>query len=461
MRKYLTYLLAGLVLPAAFLASCGQDRSGEYYALISTKTWMYNVMQQYYLFYEDIPTEDNLNFFQKPEQFLSSAASDKDKKNGVLFSHVDSVPAARIMSTALSFGIEGAVMRNDGGNYAVHVLYTQPNSPASEAGLKRGDWILAADDIKISSTNYLRYVMEPTQAYTFQVARTTEEGNPDTLNISMPSPRLVEEPSVYLTRNFQAGGKNVFYLMYNSFEMEDETDLRTKLAEGLAQSPTDIVLDLRYNPGGYVSTGVLLGTLLAPASALGQNCLNMVSNDKLNEMASYTFDASLLEGASSPSYNHLYVITTSSTASAAEMLINCLRPYLREKLIQVGENTFGKNVAQALYTSEDAPQLEFWLTTYYLNNSEGYSDYYTDGLVPDYTRAENLSGELGELGTEQDSLMIPVLYHLEHGSFPIDSQPETTMLSGRSRENTFGTTGKIIYHSVAQKPQRAKVKEAN
>ena len=72
-------VLAGTVL-AGLLSSCGEDRSGEYYALITTKTWIYNVMQENYLFYEDIPSEDELDFFDSPQDFLSSAASSKDKK---------------------------------------------------------------------------------------------------------------------------------------------------------------------------------------------------------------------------------------------------------------------------------------------------------------------------------------------------------------------------------------------
>lgn len=59
--------------------------------------------------------------------------------------------------------------------------------------------------------------------------------------------------------------------MYNSFEITEETELKSKFAEGLASSPNEIVLDLRYNPGGYVSTALLLSTILAPADAMGKH----------------------------------------------------------------------------------------------------------------------------------------------------------------------------------------------
>lgn len=69
-------------------------------------------------------------------------ASDRDQKNGVLFSHIDSVKISRVQSSYPTFGIEGSLVRGVSGDYYYTILYTQPDSPASEMGLKRGDHIL-------------------------------------------------------------------------------------------------------------------------------------------------------------------------------------------------------------------------------------------------------------------------------------------------------------------------------
>lgn len=90
MRRNPFYFILSVLLAVLF-TSCGEDRSGEYYALIGSKTWIYETMQQNYLFYEDLPAEDGLDFFDKPADFLESVVSDRDKKNGVTFSHIDSV----------------------------------------------------------------------------------------------------------------------------------------------------------------------------------------------------------------------------------------------------------------------------------------------------------------------------------------------------------------------------------
>ena len=94
--------------------------------------------------------------------------------------------------------------------------------------------------------------------------------------------------------------------------------------------------------------------------------------------------------------------------------------------------------------------LEFWLTTAYVSNSEGFYEYYDNGLQPDYEAEEDQTAYLGEFGTEQDSLMVPILYHLEYGNFPNSAQqPEV-----QNRSSWQGRS-KVIYNPIAHKPRRS------
>lgn len=451
MRIHPISLITGLIFAMA-ISSCGEDRTGEYYALISTKTWMYETMQENYLFYDELPAEDGLNFFKKPDIFLQSVVAPRDQKNGVIFSHIDSVKISRSISDYPSFGIEGVLVRNAAGNNEVHVLLTYDNSPASDVGIRRGDWIISANGYKITSNNYEQYIQHPSRSWTYQIARKNATGTFDTLSVEMPSPRYVDEPSVYLTKTIQSGNRKAFYIMYNSFNNEEEDQLKEAFNQGMTQSPDDIILDLRYNPGGYVNTALLLGTILAPDNAMGKNFVNLIPNDKFEQTISYTLDPQLLHGVSHASFRNLYIITTESTASASELVINCLKPYLGDRLIQVGEATFGKNVAQSLFTSEEHPLLEFWLTTSYIANSEGYYDYYTTGLEPTYTQVENLAGEIGELGTKEDILLSPILQHMATGNFPEDETDETVEFS---RESNHGSS--VLLNPLARKQKIARI----
>lgn len=441
-------LVYGTVISLTFMA-CGEDRSGEYYALIASKTWIYETMQQNYLFYEDIPAEESLDFFQTPENFLKNAASSRDQKNGTLFSHIDSVNISRALSSSPTFGYEAALIRTGSGDYAIRVLYTQPGSPAEEAGLKRGDWIIAANNKKIGSGDYSKYVSAPTQSYTFTLGNYNGEGF-DTLGVTeIPAPRYIEETNLMKTSFITAGNRTAAYILYNSFGADDTETLQNMFVEIAARQPNDIILDLRYNPGGYVSTSQLLSTLLAPQNAMGQTFLNMTYNDKIAKTESYLFEPSLIPGGTPLAYENLYIITSNNTASASEIVINSLRPYLKERLLQVGTATFGKNVAQSLFTDEQSPQLELWLTTAYLSNAEGFQDYFDNGLQPDYELAENYAEELGELGTAEDMLLAPVFTRMATGSFPAgeDTATETT----RSNPNV-----EVTHCSISKKPKLAK-----
>lgn len=441
-------LIYGTVISLTLMA-CGEDRSGEYYALIASKTWIYETMQQNYLFYEDIPAEESLDFFQTPENFLKNAASSRDQKNGTLFSHIDSVNVSRALSSNPTFGYEAALIRTGSGDYAIRVLYTQPGSPAEEAGLKRGDWIIAANNKKIGSGDYSKYVSAPTQSYTFTLGNYNGEGF-DTLGVTeIPAPRYIEETNLMKTSFITAGNRTAAYILYNSFGADDTETLQNMFVEIAARQPNDIILDLRYNPGGYVSTSQLLSTLLAPQNAMGQTFLNMTYNDKIAKTESYLFEPSLIPGGTPLAYENLYIITSNNTASASEIVINCLRPYLKERLLQVGTATFGKNVAQSLFTDKQSPQLELWLTTAYLSNAEGFQDYFDNGLQPDYELAENYAGELGELGTAEDMLLAPVFTRMATGSFPAgeDIATETT----RSNPNV-----EVTHCSICKKPKLAK-----
>ena len=418
---YLT--IASCLIGAAAFTSCWQDRSGEYYALVGAQNWIYTTMQQDYLYYRDLPEESELNFFQKPAEFLKSVVSEKDGKNGATYSHIDSVSTAdtRALSERPTFGFEVALLQTTQNDYVMQVLYTQPGSPAEEAGLKRGDLIIGADDAAIRPDDYTEYVARPTRAHTFLLGTYhAETSRIDTLGrVEMPAPRLVEMHNLLKTSLLDTGTRRAAYILYNEFGQDDDIAQWQALYSRLAAAqPDDIILDLRYNPGGYVSTAQAVATLLAPPDALGRTMLSMTGNDKSGEPRTYTFDAALLPGGSAPGYRNLYVITSGQTASASEIVINCLAPYMAGRLYQVGQATFGKNVAQSLYTDDRYSELELWLTTYYLSNAEGYKDYDAEGLPPDYPCSEAYGLPLGELGTETDPLLRPVLVHMATGAFP-------------------------------------------
>ena len=450
MTKYLLKSLIAGVLTTGLFASCGEDRSGEYYALIGTQTWIYQTMQENYLYYEDLPAEDGLNFFTKPHDFLSSLLSDKDQKHGVKFSHLDSIytEAKSRANIHPSFGMEGVMVRVPNGSEAIRIIYTEKDSPAEEAKLKRGDWIIAANGRKINNNSYTKFISRPSEACSFTLGSFNGEGF-DTLNVvQMPAPRMVKANDILVSHFITSGDRKAFYLLYNEFG-QDVEQIKILFKQLANEKFDDLILDLRYNPGGYVSTSQVMTSNIAPAEAMDKPFLKMTSNDKLNKTEIYKIDASLLGGGIPLNYQNLYVITSENTASASEILINGLKPYMNGRMFQVGTATFGKNVAQSRYYNEQNPQIELWLTTYSLTNSEDFGDYFTKGLPADFQISEDMGGSLGAFGTTEDLLLQPVLYHMANGSFP--TKPEKAVFSRSQRMQ-------VIYNPIEEKPKWMKVK---
>ncbi len=417
MRKNKSIKVCIALAACGLFTACGEDRTHEYLAMTGAQHWIYETAETDYLYNEELTEPEMKTYFLAPNNFLQKIVSTKDSKNGTYFSHVDSVAVvSRASSTQLSFGFESTLL--SGSNNAVRVLYTYPNSPATDAGIKRGDWIIAINGTAITSSLYNSALVRPRTAQQITLGTPNANGGYDTLkHVQLSAPRYVTENPIYKSNTFTVGTKKVAYLMYNSFTKDENTQLSQAVADIAAYAPDDMILDLRYNSGGYLSTAQLLATLIAPQNAANQTFLNLTSNTQLNRQEIIRFDRT---GISVPqlNYNRLFVITSDYTASASEALIHGLKPYLGDRLIQVGTTTYGKNVAQTLYTNVQHPLLELWLTTSLISNSEGNS--YANGLAPAYEISEDFSGSLSDdiLGTATEQLVAPIAQYISSGSFP-------------------------------------------
>ena len=189
------------------------------------------------------------------------------------------------------------------------------------------------------------------------------------------------------------GGRRVGYLVYNHFtsglsstSTEYDEDLREAFQYFSSQQVNEFVLDLRYNNGGQVSCAQLLSTMLVPASALGQPLcyLEYRANSQEDRTPLY-LDENLIQGGANLNLSRLYVLTGSETASASEMLINCLKPYM--EVVLIGDVTVGKNMGSLTFTS---PELLLTMSPMVckIYNSQGESDY-AEGFQPDISVDES------------------------------------------------------------------------
>ncbi|MGL4805080.1 MAG: S41 family peptidase, partial [Bacteroidales bacterium] len=219
--------------------------------------------------------------------------------------------------------------------------------------------------------------------------------------IAMGASSTMYENPVYLSRVIETQGKKIGYLMYNAFRtgpagFEDKSydrELIQKVAALKTSAVDEMILDLRYNGGGYLTSAVTLGSLFCPESALSQLFAITRMNDKQesnNSEREKFFHSKDSIGSSNLNLKRLYVIAGSQTASASELIINCLRPYM--DVIHIGSTTEGKNVGSLEYTSANFPGYSLHPITSKIFNKDLQSDY-RNGFVPE---AKNRYDEFDE-----------------------------------------------------------------
>lgn len=340
-RNILIFILGMLILPL-YMTSCGEDRWAAYAGQTQTDRWIDDTMRVWYYWDEDMPGSKYLNYFQEPFTFYASLLSKNDGKGNSHYSTIDSLVnvTRSIPYTDYSYGFQfttNRVENNDTALYA-HVLYVASGSPASAIRLERGDWIMEMNGEPITSKNYEKLYgdnsMELTVGY-YDAVNDTIVAYKEPRHIA--AARTINDNPVYYKNVYTRGSKRIGYLVYNHFSSgttdnsnEYNDDLRNASQYFASQQVNEFILDLRYNNGGLLSCAELMCALLAPANQLGQELGFLEFNSRFTpRQVPFTLDAGLIQGGANLNLNTLYVLTTSQTASASEMVINCLNPLWR------------------------------------------------------------------------------------------------------------------------------------
>lgn len=448
--RNLLIVLAGLLVMPLYFGGCAVDRWEAYAGQTQTDRWIDDTMRVWYYWKQDIPHTNDLNYFSPPFEFFASVLSEQDGKDGQPFSTIDSLdaPATRgVPSTDYGYGFQyttNHVEDNDTALYA-RLLYVSPDSPAGEAGLERGDWILEMDGEPITENNYSRLNggegITLTVGY-YDAAQDTilAYAEPQTL---APARTFYDNP-VHYRNVYVSGSKRVGYLVYNHFtggltesSTEYDDDLREAFSYFATEQVNEFVLDLRYNNGGQLSCASLLCAMLAPSSALGQTLAYLEFNESIGEQE-MVFNESLIQGGANLNLSRLYVLTSTETASASEMLINCLKPYM--EVVLVGGTTVGKNVASRAFVNEEL-MLEMRPIVCKLYNADRESEY-AEGFTADVSVDEN--GDMARFLPfgNPDELMLYTALNLINGT-----QSETQQAAAQ--------TVTVKYNSVARKASQA------
>ena len=395
---------------------------------LEVENFVYNGLNEIYLYKSNVPELAD-NFFQSTNdkiEFLSKASSPEDLFDDLTAS-VDRFSFItddyndledRFDGISGATGIKFGIGRISGTNNIFGIIrYVLPGTSAEEAGLERGNVFTEIDGQKLTSANFSSLIEQ--SSFTINVGSVeNSQINLTDQEVSLTDDAYTENP-VYIAKVFEIDGRKIAYLMYNSFISDFDDELNKAFGDFKAAGVTDLVLDLRYNGGGSVESAKDLSSMIT-----GQFTDKVFIKEQWNEKYQNfyetqnpealvnRFDDKIRNGEQINSLNltEVYVLTSASSASASELIINGLDPYIN--VVQVGDNTVGKFQASVtLYDSDDfSKDGASENHTYAMQplvfksvNSVGRTDY-VNGLAPDIEYIENLN-EFGVLGDENEPLL--------------------------------------------------------
>ena len=421
--NYSHSIIFGLIA-LTILSACKSDdepSSGKSSANKQTNEWIDAIMRNHYLWYEELPEKGELNYENEPENFFQSLLSDKDGKffetGRQYFSTIHKGGGTKALPPtdgSNTYGIDYMAYLFDTNVYYLRVNYVLPDSPAAEAGITRGDWIVRQNDGILREP----YPLQSGGTTRVTLARIDEEGKlAVTRTVQLAAARQVENSPFLLDTVYSLYRNKIAYLIYTHFssgpndDYQDKTyDNRMKkiIAGFKAQGVTDCILDLRYNGGGLVNSAQLLTSLLAPATALNDVfCIEKYNDLQNPQTSSVKMNNSADVVSANLNLHRLYVIVSERSASASELVINTLRPYMGEtNVILIGTRTLGKNVGAYSFHQKDSYGYTITPITFYIFNKDYKADY-ADGFEPDILcdEYENLSYDFRPLGDIEESLL--------------------------------------------------------
>ncbi len=454
MKKYILLLLG---VTMAFTACSDDDgiKNGptpnpDLDADVAAQNFMWQAMNLWYFWQGDVNDLSDTRFSTDAQYtaFLEANPDPEDFFNDVLLYEEDRFSflnedykelVNNLSGVSKSNGLEFGLIQLSGSNDVFgYVQYILPDSDASSKDIERGDLFTRVDGVQITVNNYIDLLFGSNDTYTLGMAHI--EGNTiidDAKEVTLTKIANQVENPILVAKTLEVNGTTVAYLMYNRFLSNFDEQLNTAFAQFKAAGATELVLDMRYNPGGSVNTSRLLASMIYDTNT-SEVYIKQRWNDKIQAQLSddyltdYFANTTGASSINSLNLNRVFVLATNNSASASELVMNGLAPYM--DVIHIGETTRGKNeFSITLVDDKDGDYIYNKDRERFINtknswglqplvgrneNADGFSDY-TSGLMPDIELPEDITN-LGILGDVNEPLLARALQEISGLSAKMD-----------------------------------------
>ncbi|MEY4268795.1 MAG: hypothetical protein RLZZ58_11 [Pseudomonadota bacterium] len=357
--------------------------------LASRQSWVLAGLNEWYLFPSDLATGVAPASHTTVQSYIDAlVAPARALRKDRFFTYITSIADENaFFSSGASAGF-GVRLSYDTTNRRLFVMEAFENAPALTAGIDRGTEITAigtsAGNLTSVSSLFasggaqgVSDALGPSTAGTTRVLRIVNSTGTRDVSVTKADYSLSPVSSRYGAQIIQSDGRSIGYLNLRTFISSADAQLRSAFANFRANNVTELIIDFRYNGGGLVSTANLMGDLMGrnqPTSAIFSRTDFRPEKAVENDISYFAAQVQ------SVAPTKIAFIGTGSTASASELVINSMRPYLNANVALIGANTFGKPVGQiALDRSACDDRLR--VVAFATGNAVSQSDYY-DGLAP-------------------------------------------------------------------------------
>lgn len=389
-------------------------------SLRARQDWAATQLREWYLFPETLPASLDPSPYGSVLDYVDAlTATARAQGKDRYFTYVTSIAEENdYYATGATAGF-GIRLKVDEAARRAFVSEAFEGAPGLAAGLDRGTEILAvganagslrtvSEIIAASGEDGFINALGPSTAGTRRVLRIRDAGGERVVTVTKADYDLTPVSSRYGARIIDDGGRKVGYVNLRTFITSANTALRQAFADFRAQGVTDLIIDLRYNGGGLLSVAETLGDLLGGNRRPNEIFTQVTYRPEKageNEISYFT------PQAQSVSPRRIAFIGYEGSASASELVINAMVPYLHADVALVGGNTYGKPVGQ-IAIDRTACDDRLRVIAFATKNAAGRGDYY-NGLAPVMEKTCQASDDVDHpLGDPQEASVRVALDHI-------------------------------------------------
>lgn len=362
----------------------GTVSSGQDCSLRARQNWVAAAMNEWYLFPDTLPTNLDPSGFSNLSDYVDAlTANARAQRKDRYFTYVTSVKEENAYYSSGATAGLGVRLAYDSSNRLI-VSEAFEGAPALAAGIDRGAQIVAIGssattirNVSDMSSAELDSVLDTSTPGTTRVIRITDANGTRDVTVSSANYSVSPLSSRYGSKVIVDNGTNIGYINLRTFIDSADGQLRDAIGRFRAQGITQVIVDLRYNGGGLLSTAKTFSNLLAATRSTADVQSYVTyrpSKSSQNETNFFGGEANAIAPMK------IAFIGTGQTASASEYVINALLPYMHSNIALIGSNTYGKPVGQIALDNPACSDDRLRVISFALQNAARQGDYY-DGLA--------------------------------------------------------------------------------